>query len=194
MNIFEKREEINKEIDNKARTIWSILNSIAKEKNVELPWFSRGVKFDLNQYVHIDYVDNPDYDPKLPHTPENIKKQTGFHKISKATNVVGFNANEFEDEYEDFGCDSYHFQMPSDIFFGTTENMIEFLTKHIQKSVDLKECNDRRKYLEIFDFDKRTIQNIFAYCMLNNIDIENVSDYSEREQILKATGAMQDDD
>lgn len=192
MNIFEKRSTLDKELNDICLEIWGILNTKATEMNVELPWFSRGITFGCNQYTDSNWIDNPHYNPKLPHTPENLALQTGFSKIEVKSEVVQIHVEELPDEYEDWECDSYYIKFPLDVFL--SGNFEQHIVEHLQKDVDRNECFKRRKYLELFDFDKRTIQEIFAYCMLNNLDFNSIKDYRERTKILVECGVMKDGD
>ena len=161
MNLFDERRSNEDSIKIRAAVfVHTMIEYCTNTSNgVEvIPYFLRSGNIDITAYdtTNVSYPPNPNYNPDAPHTPENIKLQTGFSYIEVKTNVVNISCTSvctdtWDDLYEE---ETYCIRdIPLELFTnGSRKEISEFVESKFKDECERKKkMAIRDKYTPVFN-------------------------------------------
>lgn len=197
MNIFDYQLEQQQKIEKRSREIILIANAEMKKMSGEegdrgFLTSYHGFSCHTNYYVRNEYVDNPHYNPDLPHTEENRALSTGFEKICVEVPEVNISCTERGDPYDDwepegkFGLS----QIPFEIWENGTPEDIQGLiqARFKQEAERTKYNNIRNKYYPLFEFTPGELKEIAR--VMGDIQDRGENIYVKIDEFLKEVGAL----
>ncbi|WJJ54691.1 hypothetical protein [Acinetobacter phage AB1I1M-1] len=152
-NIFETKQELEEKIEARGKEFIYAIDAAMKEAfdgTSMVPSFIEGYHgFHVHVYFNKEnrWYDNPHFDPSAPHTPENLEKQTGFHKICQELSLVSIVCTASYDVWDECAPDEPEqwtiSQIPVEIFLdGTEEEVAKFARDRYEEDIKCVKYQD----------------------------------------------------
>ena len=142
----------------------------------------------MSRYTHTDWIDNPNYDPGADHSlPENLEKQTGFHKISVDSDMVSISVDENPDPYDDYGTEHWQVSIPHKLAVnGSDKDIHDWFFDHFKVISDRQKINNISGMLySIFDVPKEIIVALVEDPRYNGTETEHQSKINLIDDLIK---------
>lgn len=168
MNIFERRDNATKELNQRAqvfvRLAAAAIDSLSDKENSSdsLPGFINsyhGFHAEVFPFDNSRWIPNPNYKPGLSSEeyklPENSKVDAGFSQINVIDKMCRVCAVEIQDSWDDCAGEpeTWNLEMiPQDLFLtGTEPEIVAFFTEHFRIKVEREnEAKFRSKWSNLF--------------------------------------------
>lgn len=200
MNMFERQAKLAEEIENKSRNIVNFVHQKMTEMaggetgDRDFLFRCHGYNVSTHPYELHETIENPHYNPDLPHTPENRAKDTGFKNITKVSLVVNISCAERSDPYEDWPVDGkFHlYNIPYQMWF---DEDLEAIGKLIEEREAENLERDRinaieSKYYPLYELSVEEIEKFLA--SYKEVEAENPDGLMGKHfaEIIQRTGAL----
>lgn len=197
MNIFDQKQEKTERIEKRSREFVHIASAHMSKMSGEegdrgFLTAYHGFSCHTNYHVRNDYVDNPHYNPDLPHTEENRKLQTGFNKICVQIPEVNISCTERGDLYDDWEPDGKFgiHQIPFELWEGgTPEEIQDFIRARFEvEAARTKHANLTGKYYPLFNFTPGELREVAR--VMEDFQDRGENIYVKADEIFKELGVL----